>query len=160
LHKIVRLTLSACLALASIAAHSQIAMSYKAAATTKFGPHPALPACATIAVQDGDPGKGESIIMLRAKAGCVLPWHWHTPNERLIIVSGSAKADMKDMKPTMLHPGDFILLPSKGIHQFTALTNVELFDISDAPFDMHYVDPAGKEIPVEAALKAAHKPAR
>jgi quercetin dioxygenase-like cupin family protein len=157
LHKSIRFALSVCLALSAFAVHAQTPMSYKAAATTKFGPHPALPACATIAVQDGDPGKGNSIIMLRAQAGCVLPWHWHTPNERLIIVSGSAKADMKDMKPTMLHPGDFILLPSKGIHQFTALTTVTLFDISDAPFDMHYVDASGKEIPVEAALKSAHK---
>ena len=155
MRKSIRFALSACLAMASVAAFSQSAatMAYKAAATTKFGPHPALPACATIAVQDGNPGTGPSIIMLRAKAGCVLPWHWHTPNERLIIVSGSAKADMKDAKPTTLHPGDFILLPSKGIHQFTALTSVELFDISDAPFDMHYVDASGTEIPVATALK-------
>lgn len=155
MHNSIRFALSACLSLASIAAFSQAPqpMAYKAAATTKFGNHPALPACVTIAVQDGDPGKDHSIILLKFKPGCVIPWHWHTPNERLIIVSGSGKADMKGMPATMVKPGDFLLLPSKGIHQFTALTNVELFDISDAPFDIHYVDASGKEIPVETALK-------
>jgi quercetin dioxygenase-like cupin family protein len=97
--------------------------------------------------------------MLKAKAGCVIPWHWHTPNERLIIVSGSAKGEMKDMKPLMLKPGDFVVLPAKGIHQFTALTDVELYDLSDAAFDIHYVDSDGKEIPVEQALKAGAKTA-
>ena len=130
-------------------------MAYKAAAAASFGNHPALPTCATISVQDGDPGKGPSIIMLKAKAACVIPWHWHTPNERLIIVSGSAKGEMKgEQSPLALKPGDYVLLPAKGIHQFTALSDVELFDISDAPFDIHYVDADGKEIPPEAALKA------
>ena len=134
-------------------------MAYKAAATTTFGNHPALPTCSTIAVQDGDPTQGPSVIMIKAEAGCVIPWHWHTPNERLIIVSGSAKGEMKDMKPLMLKPGDFVVLPAKGIHQFTALTAVELYDLSDAAFDIHYVDSDGKEIPVEQALKTGPKTA-
>ena len=131
-------------------------MAYKAAATTTFGNHPALPSCVTIAVQDGNPGNGPSIILLKVKAGCVIPWHWHTPNERLIIVSGSAKGEMKDMEALMLKPGDFVLLPAKGIHQFTALTEVQLFDLSDVAFDIHYVDSTGKEIPVDVALKSEH----
>jgi hypothetical protein len=60
----------------------------------------------------------------------------------------------RDHSAQTLKPGDYLLLPSKGIHQFTALSDIELFDISDAPFDMHYVDADGKEIPPEAALKA------
>lgn len=133
-------------------------MSYKAAGNTAFGNHPALPACATIAVQDGDPSTGPSVIMLKAKAGCNIPWHWHTPNERLIIVSGSAKGEMKDMKPLMMKSGDFLVMPAKGIHQFTALTDVELYDLSDAAFDIHYVDASGNEIPVETALKKPAMP--
>lgn len=149
-----------CLLLCSHPSHAQapapLPMTYKAAATTTFGNHPALPTCATIAVQDGDPSSGPSIIMIKAKTGCVIPWHWHTPNERLIIVSGSGKAEMKDMTRVLtLKPGDYVLLPSKGIHQFTAESDVELFDISDASFDIHYVDADGKEIPPEAALSAA-----
>ncbi len=149
-----------CFTLCSLSslAQSPATMSYKAAATTVFGPHPALPACVTIAVQDGDPGKGPSIIMIKFKAGCTIPWHWHTPNERLIILNGSGKADMKDMASTSLHAGDVLVLPAKGIHQFHAVTAVTLFDISDAPFDIHYVDGAGgKEIPVATALQPAKR---
>jgi quercetin dioxygenase-like cupin family protein len=143
----------------SIHAQSPATMSYKAAATTKFGNHPALPTCVTIAVQDGDPATAHSIIMIKFQPGCTIPWHWHTPNERLIILSGSGKADMKDMPSTSLHPGDVLVMPARGIHQFHALSAVTLFDISDAPFDIHYVDASGKEIPVEAALKPVHKAA-
>jgi quercetin dioxygenase-like cupin family protein len=145
----------ACTFALSFASHAQSsdAMSYKAAATTQFGNHPALPACVTIAVQDGDPGKSNSLILLKFKAGCTIPWHWHTPNERLIMISGSGKAEMKGMPATMMKPGDFLFLASKGIHQFHAVTAVELFDLSDAPFDIHYVNASGTEIPVADALK-------
>lgn len=133
-------------------------MAYKAAATAALGNSPVLPSCATVAVQDGDPGKGPSIFLIKAQKGCVFPWHWHTPNEKLIILSGSAKGEMKDAAtPLALKPGDFVVLPSKGIHQFTAVTAVELYDISDAPFDMHYVDSGGQEIAVADALKAVHE---
>lgn len=153
---------SVCFALTNLGLIAQspepLPMAYKAAAAATFGSHPALPACGTIAVQDGDPTQGPSVIMLKAKAGCVIPWHWHTANERLIIVSGSAKGEMKDMKPLMLKPGDFVVMPAKGIHQFTALTDVELYDLSDAAFDIHYVDASGSEIPVETALKKTAMP--
>jgi hypothetical protein len=66
---------------------------------------------------------------------------------------------MKDMKPLMLKPGDFLVMPAKGIHQFTALTDVQLYDLSDAAFDIHYVDSDGSEIAVEQALKAGPKKA-
>ena len=152
---------SVCFALASFSSLAQspepLPMAYKAADAVTFGNHPALPQCGTIAVQDGNPNAGPSIILIKVKAGCVIPWHWHTANERLIIVSGSAKGEMKDAQPLMLKPSDFVVLPAKGIHQFTALTDTELYDLSDAAFDIHYVDPGGKEIPVEAALKSVNQ---
>lgn len=135
------------------AAHAQSAMSYKPAATAQTGPMPILPACATAAVTDGDPAKPGSVIMIKIKAGCVIPQHWHSANERLIIVSGSGHAGMKGMSATALSAGDFIFLPAKGIHLFHAVTDVVLYDISDAPFDIHYVDAAGKEIAPAEAFK-------
>ena len=134
------------------AASAQDTMSYKAAATAQTGPMPILPACATAAVTDGDPSKPGSIIMIKIKAGCVIPQHWHSANERLIIVSGSGHAGMKGMSATALSAGDFIYLPAKGIHLFHAVTDVVLYDISDGPFDIHYVDASGREIPPQAAI--------
>ena len=55
------------------------------------------------------------------------------PNERLIMLSCSGKADMKAMPATMMKPTDFLFLGSRGIHRFHAITAVKLFDISDAP---------------------------
>jgi quercetin dioxygenase-like cupin family protein len=134
-------------------------MTYASAATSKFGNMPGLPECMTLAVQRGDPSKGPSVILIRFKAGCVVPWHWHTANEALIMVSGSGKAEMKDGKPMPMHPGDYLFLPGKGIHQFTAVTPVLLYDTPEGAFDIHYVDASGKEIPPDQALKPAIKKA-
>ena len=110
----------------------------------------------TGAVQRGDPGQGNAVLLLKAKTGGVVSWHWHTPSERLMMVSGRVKADMKDGSPAELHAGDFLYLASKHVHQFTCQTSCTLFDVTgDAPFDVHYVDANGNEIPPEQALKPA-----
>jgi len=114
--------------------------------------NPALPTCGVGNIKEGNPETGPSIIKIKFLPGCVIPWHWHTANERVIVISGSTKAEMKGMEPVALKQGDFILLSSKQIHQFTAVTSAEIFLLSDAPFDIHYVDATGKEIPYQAAL--------
>jgi len=70
------------------------------------------------------------VLLLKAKTGCVVSWHWHTPSERLMMVSGRAKADMKDGSPAELHAGDFLYLASKHGHQFTCQTSCTLFDVT------------------------------
>ena len=106
----------------------------------------------TLSVQRGDPSKGPSVILLKFKPGCVVPWHWHTAAEQLIVISGTGKAQMKDGQPTSVHPGDYLYLPAKHVHQFTAVTAVTMFDLPSGPFDIHYVDPSGAEIPPEKAF--------
>ncbi len=61
------------------------------------------------------------------------------------------------MPPTPMEQGDFLLMPSSHIHQFTATTAVELYDISETTFDIHYVDAVGTEIPAATALELAKK---
>ena len=61
----------------------------------KLAPMPGLPSCTTMAVESGDPSKGPSVIVFKGTAGCVIPWHRHTPTEHVMIVSGSAKVEMK-----------------------------------------------------------------
>jgi quercetin dioxygenase-like cupin family protein len=129
-------------------------MSYAAAATSKFTNMAVLPSCMTLSVQRGDPSKGPSVILLKFKAGCVVPWHWHTAAEQLMVVSGTGKAQMKDGKPVTVHPGDYMFLPAKHVHTFAAVTEVTMFDLPDGPFDIHYVDASGNEIPPDQALKA------
>ena len=146
------LPLLAALPLAALA-QTPGAMVYKSADAAQYAPNPSLPACAKFAVQDGDPANGSAVFILKATAHCNIPWHWHTGNERLIFLSGSAKLEMKDMPASIAHKGDFVLMPAKGVHQFTSETDVEFYIVTDAPFDIHYVDTAGKELSPDQAIK-------
>lgn len=141
-------------------AHAQDAGKpmYTAAATAKFMTPPGLPACATSIVLSGDPSKGGSLMLIKAASGCVVPWHWHTPTEVLMFVSGHGKGEMKgSATPVALHPGDYMSLPGKGIHQFTCVLACTFFLSSDGAFDIHYVDASGAEIPPDQALKPKAK---
>ena len=120
---------------------------------------PGLPTCSPGSVQSGDPTKGPSIIFAKVAAGCSIPWHWHTPNEHLMIVSGVAQIEMKDGKPLTLRAGGFALMPTRHIHQFRCVKGCTLYIYSDAAFDIHYVDGQGKEISPADALKAVKETA-
>lgn len=144
--------LAGCLTIPFSEAQDQ--MVYAASATSKFVTLPGLPACITGAVQNGDPSKGSSVILGKGKAGCTVPWHWHTPTEQVMIVAGHAKAEIKDGSTLMLRPGDYVSFPSKHVHQFTCQIACTLFIASDVAFDIHYVDASGNEIPPDEALKS------
>jgi len=118
----------------------------------KFTPTPGLPSCIPGAVQSGDPSKGPSVIAFKGAAGCLIPWHWHTPTEQVMIVSGSMKLEMKGGRSATLGPGGFAMLPSKHVHQARCISACSGFVHSDAAFDIHYVDANGNEITLEAAL--------
>ncbi len=129
------------------------------AATTKFMKLPMLPQCMELAAQEGDPMKGAAVILIKMTAGCEVPWHWHTANERLYMVSGRGKIEMKDHGAEPVGPGDYTFLSAKGIHQFTCSATCTFFDVTDAAFDIHYVKADGSEIAPEEALKAGAKKA-
>jgi quercetin dioxygenase-like cupin family protein len=105
-----------------------------------FAPTPGLPHCARNAVLSGDPAKGPSIILGKIAAGCTVPWHWHTPNEHLMLVSGRARIEPRDAKPFVLEAGGFAKMPSRHVHQFSCLNDCMMYVQSDGPFDIHFVD--------------------
>jgi quercetin dioxygenase-like cupin family protein len=154
---------SCCLLLAILmvpafrSARAEDKMVHAASATSKFVNLPGLPTCATASVQNGDPSQGSSVILAKTAAGCKIPWHWHTASEQLMFVSGSAKAEMKDGSPVMLHSGDYVNLPGKGVHQFTCQVACKFFIAPSGAFDIHYVDKDGKEISPDEALKSKAK---
>ena len=122
-------------------------------AENKFEPQAGLPKCVTVAVASGDPSKGASVILFKATAGCLIPWHWHTPTEHVMMVTGSAKVEMKDTgKNAVLGPGGYAMMPGKHVHQFTCTSVCAAFVSSDGAFDIHYVDASGAEISSDAAL--------
>jgi quercetin dioxygenase-like cupin family protein len=119
----------------------------------KFGPFPGMPTCSNGSVVSGDPSKGPSIILAKMKAGCTFPWHWHTPSEHLMVVSGVLRVEMKDSAPKTLSAGGFAVMPAHHVHNARCAKACQLYVYSDAAFDMHYVDDQGKEISPDEALK-------
>jgi quercetin dioxygenase-like cupin family protein len=75
--------------------------------------------CLSSAIETGDPTTGHSTWILKAPSGCVVPWHSHTAEEQLIIVSGAVLAEMTDHPPTRLGPGGFAMMGSHMPHQFS-----------------------------------------
>ena len=142
---------------ASLLAQDKSAHAVKPAAATKYMKLPMLPQCMDLSAQEGDPSAGSAVILIKMPAGCQVPWHWHTANERLYFVSGRGKLEMKDHGTEMVSPGDYTFLPAKGIHQFTCSSNCLFFDVPDGAFDIHYVKADGSEISLEEALKTGAK---
>ena len=103
----------------------------------KLAPMAGMPSCISMAVESGDPSKGPSVIVFEGKAGCTIPWHWHTPVEHVMIVSGSARMEMKGGSNATLGPGGYALMPSKHVHQFTCASACSAFVYSDGAFDIH-----------------------
>lgn len=130
-------------------------------ATMKFAAMPNLPACTKAAVESGDPAKSASTLLTNFSSGCVVPWHWHTPTETILMVSGTSRLDMKgSAKPAVLHAGDYATMPAHHVHQASCVSSTPcvLFIHSNAAFDIHYVNASGAEISPAAALKSgAHK---
>src|ERR1035438_5392516 len=102
-----------------LVAQSPDQMPYAALASSKFMTLPVLPSCMTISAQRGDPMKGAAVLLLKVKSGCVVPWHWHTANENLMMVSGRGKAEMKSGGTHTMAMGDYLYLAGKQVHQFT-----------------------------------------
>src|SRR5258707_750638 len=148
-------TLAACMMSAAAQDKSNVVSATK----SKFGPLPGVPACLTLSVQRGDPSKGGAVLLIKMTPGCTVPWHWHTANEALMMVSGKGKLEMKDAAASAVAPGDYAYLPRKHPHQFSCATACTFFDVTEGAFDIHYIGKDGKEIPPNQALKPAAKPA-
>jgi quercetin dioxygenase-like cupin family protein len=123
----------------------------------KFGPTPGLPTCVTGALTKGDPGKGAFIAYAKIEPGCVVPWHWHTASEHLMIVDGVAHMEAMDASPVDVSAGGFALMPAHHQHQASCPKGCTMYVYSDGAFDIHYVDKQGKELAPADALSALNE---
>jgi quercetin dioxygenase-like cupin family protein len=126
----------------------------------KFAPIPGAPDCLTAAPQHGDPATGPSVLLLKFDSTCVIPWHWHSVNETLFPVVGLLQVTGKGEKLQVVSGGDYAYMPAKHVHQAKCAGTkpCTVFLQSDGPFDLHYVDKDGTEIPPEKALAEVNKP--
>ena len=96
--------------------------------------------CLLSAVETGDPTTSRSTLILKASSGCVVPWHYHTAEEQLIVISGTVLAEMADQQPTRLGPGGFAVMGGRMPHQFTCQSQVACLMIIafDRPYDIYW----------------------
>lgn len=114
---------------------------------------PGTPDCFVMATEQGDPGKEASILKMKGNAGCAVPPHWHPATENIMMVSGTAKTQVKGEEPIQLGPGSFLSVPPNHVMNFVCVRECTLFVYTDGPFAVHYVDEAGNEISPTAALQ-------
>jgi quercetin dioxygenase-like cupin family protein len=96
--------------------------------------------CLSSAIETGDPKAGHSTWVLKAPPGCVVPWHSHTAEEQLIIISGTVLAEMTDHPSTRLGPGGFAMMGSRMPHQFSCQGRSAclMFVTFDGPYDISW----------------------
>jgi len=111
--------------------------------------------CDVNGLEAGDPAKPGSIFVEKFAPGCPIPWHWHTPNEHVMMVSGTFNFEIKGEKAVQVHAGDFVLIPSHRVSQTTCVGPEPCLNFlyTDAPMDIHFVDDAGAEISLDQAVK-------
>lgn len=111
--------------------------------------------CSVAGIESGDPTKGPSIIVEKFAPGYAIPWHWHTPNEHVMMVSGIFRFEIQNEASVQIDPGDFVLIPSHHASQTPCLGPDPCVDFlyTDAAADIHFVDETGAEISSEQAQK-------
>jgi quercetin dioxygenase-like cupin family protein len=101
------------------------------------------PDCLQFFLENGDMKTGPSTAIMKAKPKCVVPPHYHTAEEQLIIVKGNVSTGMEGMKDAVLGPGGFAMMPSKAPHWFTCTAKKEclMFVTFDRAYDIVWLKP-------------------
>ncbi len=101
------------------------------------------PDCLQFALETGDLKTGPSTAIMKAAPKCIVPPHYHTAEEQLIIVKGNVSTGMQGMQDTVLGPGGFAMMPSKQPHWFTCTAKEEclMFVTFDRPYDIVWLKP-------------------
>jgi hypothetical protein len=115
----------------------------------QWGPAPPnLPAGATMAVLEGDPGAPGKLftIRLRMPDGYRIAPHWHFSDEHVTVISGELAAGMGDaFDPSRMSSapaGGFAVLPARHHHYAMMRGQTEIQIHSVGPWKLIYVNPA------------------
>ena len=113
----------------------------------EWGPCPAfLPDGCAIAVLHGDPAKDNVDVFFKVPANSVIPMHWHTSAERMVLVSGELHVTYDGQDTTILKPGAYLYGPAKLPHKASCAEGdpCVLFIAFESPLDA---------VPVENTVK-------
>lgn len=101
-----------------------------------------LPKGCGIAVLHGDPSKENVDVFFKVPAKSTIPLHWHSSNERMILVKGVLRLAYEGQKETVLKPGGYAFGPAKLPHKgyCESTTPCILFIAFESPVDAVPVD--------------------
>jgi len=97
--------------------------------------------CLASALENGSPSIGPSTFILKAPPNCIVPWHYHTAGEQLIVTQGNVKTEMDGMAAASLTVGGYAMMPGKAKHQFSCQSKSPcvLFVTFDRTYDIFWV---------------------
>ncbi len=100
---------------------------------------PIFPEGCTLAVLHGDPAKPNADIFLRVPSKYVIPAHWHSSAERMVLVAGRLEVAYKGQPASTLEVGTYAYGPAKLPHLATCLSDeaCTLFIAFEGPVDAH-----------------------
>ena len=93
-------------------------------ASLKWGACPPIfPQGCEITVLHGDPSKPNADVFLRVPGKYVIPAHWHTSAERMVLVTGRLEVSYKGQTATTLDAGTYAYGPAKQPHKGVCLSD-------------------------------------
>jgi mannose-6-phosphate isomerase-like protein (cupin superfamily) len=83
-----------------------------------WGPCPdVFPSGCQIAVLHGDPAQPNADIFFKVPGRSVIPHHWHSSAERMVLVSGQLSVTYEGQATVDLEPGMYAYGPAKAPHR-------------------------------------------
>lgn len=123
-HRFTKHLVTTALALALVAAWAAAQAAQEQAlarsaqdAQLQWGPCPPfMPSGCGLAVLHGDPAQPNADVFLKIPANAVIPEHWHTSAERMVLVAGELSVTYKGQAKVVLKPGMYAYGPAKLPH--------------------------------------------
>lgn len=86
-----------------------------------------------------DPRTGGMELLVRYPAGHVFAPHWHSVNERIVVLEGTLSVKAGAAPETSLDPGGFAFLPAKEVQHLacTSKTRCTFYIQWDGKLDTH-----------------------
>ena len=75
-----------------------------------------MPKGCAIAVLHGDPAKNNADVFFKVPANAVIPRHWHTSAERMVLVAGELHVTYDGQPAIVLRPGTYAYGPARLPH--------------------------------------------
>ncbi|MDO9467713.1 MAG: cupin domain-containing protein [Thiobacillus sp.] len=116
-------------------------------AALKWGGCPEfMPKGCEIAVLHGDPAKNNADVFFKVPANAVVPRHWHTSAERMVLVAGELHVTYDGHPTAVLTPGTYAYGPARMPHSATcgAAGPCVLFIAFESPVDAMAGGPPAK----------------